>query len=211
MPIALTGSSASGDIDFVNDAAHITGGVPGIPSMSGEVIIVNTYAYVRSPGGTQYTAEGASDLPINPAAPSGPLFVVQQMVAVANDPGLDPVLVGMEQEPSGSCYHIRVDVTQGALNSKLASLNVVQALGSGGLDLWITQGDFQLERLEFSTSDPKAGAAAVRLVLSNWNNVSPITGAAGQRDSARTPRRPADGSGWGPSAGANPAPHTIPG
>lgn len=174
MPIALNGSSAYGDIDFVNDAAHITGGVPGIPSMSGEVIIVNTYAYVRSPGGTQYASEGVSDLPINPADPSGPLFVVQQMVALADDPSVDPVLVGIEQEQYGSCYHIRVDVTKGGLNSKLASLNLVQLLGSGALDLWITEGSFQLERLEFSTSDPSAGAAAVRLVLSNWNNVSPI-------------------------------------
>jgi hypothetical protein len=53
-------------------------------------------------------------------------------------------------------------------------LQVVQALGSGRIDVWITQGDFQLERMEFSTSDPKAGAAAIRLVLSNWNGVSPI-------------------------------------
>jgi hypothetical protein len=65
-------------------------------------------------------------------------------------------------------------VSQKALNSTLASQPAVQALGSGELDLWITYGDFQLERLEYTTSDPNAGAAAIRLVLSNWNSVSPI-------------------------------------
>jgi hypothetical protein len=28
--------------------------------------------------------------------------------------------------------------------------------------------------MEYKTSDPNAGAAAIRLVLSNWNEVSPI-------------------------------------
>ena len=150
--------------------------MPGLPGVSGEMIIVDPYLYYRPYGATKYTFNGTSTLPINPVLPSGPLFIVQQMVVVASDPGLSPVLVGTEQEASGPCYHIRVDVTQSALNSKLSSLNIVQALGSGKLDLWITQGDFQLERLEFSTTDPNAGAAAIRLILSNWNRVSPITG-----------------------------------
>jgi hypothetical protein len=152
----------------------VIGGAPGIPNLSGEVIVVDAYAYVRAPGAVLYTSEGNSNLAMNPALQSGPLFIVQQVVAVANDSGLSPAYVGIEQEQYGACYHIRVDVTQSALNSKLSSLQVVQALGSGRIDLWITQNDFQLERLEFSTSDPASGAAAARLVLSNWNNVSPI-------------------------------------
>jgi hypothetical protein len=174
MAVSLTGGTAYGDIDFANKTAHVTGGVPGIPNLSGEVIVVDPYAYVRAPGAVLYTSQGDSNLLINPALSSGPLFVIQQIVAVANDPGVSPVLVGTEQEQYGACYHIRVDVTQSALNSKLSSLNVVQALGSGQINLWITQSGFQLERLEFTTSDPASGAAAVRLVLSNWNKVSPI-------------------------------------
>ncbi len=170
----LSGTVADGDIDFANKTAHVTGGLPGLPGFSGELIVVDPYAYSRPYGATKYVMAGDSDLSINPALSSGPEFIVTQILAVANDPGLSPVLVGTEPEPSGPCYHIRVSVTQSALNSKLSSSTVVQALGSGKLDLWITQGDFELERLEFSTSDPNAGAAAVRLVLSNWNKVSPI-------------------------------------
>jgi hypothetical protein len=174
LPISLDGVTAEGDIDFANQRAHIIGGAPGIPGLSGELIVYEVYSYIRAYGATRYEMVGTSTLPIDPTGSAGPLFVVSQMVAVANDPGSNPVLVGMEAEPGGTCYHIRVTVTQSALNDKLASLEVVQALGSGKLDLWITQGDFQLERLEFSTSDPNAGTAAARLLLSNWNSVSPI-------------------------------------
>ncbi len=176
MPVALTGSVADGDVDFANKRAHVIGGAPGIPGVSGELIVIDPYAYYRGYGQTVYQLEDDSTLPFNPALSSGPLYVVTQMLAVANDSGSSPVLVGTEQEPSGPAYHIRVSVSQSALNSNLSSLQVVQALGSGQLDIWITQDSFELERMEFSTSDPSAGAAAVRLQLSNWNNVPFIEG-----------------------------------
>ena len=177
MPISLDGTTAEGDIDFANKRAHITGGLPGLTGLSGEVIIISPYVYSRGYGATKYTMSGTSALSIDPTAPSGPLFILQSMVAVANDPGSNPKLLGdNEAEPYGPCYHIQVTVTQSALSNKLSSLQTVQALGGGQLDLWITRGDFQLERLEFRTTDPSAGAAAVRIVISNWNGVSTITG-----------------------------------
>ena len=178
LPVTLDGTKADGDIDFANKAAHIIGGMPGLPGLSGELVIVNPYSYFRAYGGTRFAATGVSDLTFNPADPSMTLFLVQQVVAAGGDPSLSPTLVGTEQEASGACYHIRVDVTQAALASKLANLNFIQDKGSARVDLWITQNDFQLERLEFSTSDPAAGTAAIRLVLSNWNNVAPIKGPA---------------------------------
>ena len=165
---------ADGDIDFTNQTAHIVGGVPGLPGLSGELIIADQWAYSRPYGATKYTKGAVQLLTINPADKSYGLFVVQQMVAVANAQGLIPKLIGTELEPGGPCYHIHVGVSQSALNSHLASLQIVQALGSGSLDLWITQDGFQLERLEFSTSNTDAGTAAVRLLLSNWNSISPI-------------------------------------
>jgi len=176
--VTLDGTKADGDIDFGNTTAHVIGGMPGLPGVSGELIVVHPFSYYRGYGATKYTSGQDSDLSINPADPKQSLFIVQQVVAAASDKSLSPVLVGTEPEPGGACYHIRVEVTQSALSSKLANLTFVQDKASGWLNLWITQGDFQLERLEFSTSDPAAGAAAIRLVLSNWNMVSPIQGPA---------------------------------
>lgn len=174
--MSLNGTTAEGDVDFQNQTAHLSGGMPGLPGVSGELVVIHPWSYFRAYGETKYTMTGDSELPVNPVLANGPLFVVQKILDVAADPGLSAELVGTEDEPSGPCYHIHVNVTQSALNSQLASLSVVEALGSGTLDLWITQGDYQLERLQFTTSDPAAGTAAIRLVLSNWNRVQTITG-----------------------------------
>jgi hypothetical protein len=178
LPVSLDGTTADGDIDYVNKTAHIIGGMPGLPGVSGELIVIDPYSYYRGYGGTKYTSGQDTDLAINPADSSQSLFIVQQVVAAASDASMSPTFVGMESEPSGSCYHVRVELTQSALSSKLANLSFVQEKGSGWLNLWITQNDFQLERLEFSTSDPASGAAAIRIVFSKWNGIAAIQGPA---------------------------------
>jgi hypothetical protein len=162
-----------GDLDFGNKDAHLVGGMPGA-GLSGELLIVDQYAYLRAYGETQFLSENVAQLTLSPLDASGPSFIVQQIVAIATDPGVSPVYVGTESEPGGSAYHIRVEYNRSALNST-HSATVVQALpASGKLDLWITTNGFQLERLEVSTSTAAGGAASVRLLLSNWNGVSLI-------------------------------------
>jgi len=128
--------------------------------------------YTRGYGQTQYQLGYDSGLPINPAVPSGVAYVLNQILNIAADSRLSPVLVGTEQEPYGAAYHIRVDVTPTVANDSLAASG--QLVGTGTLNLWILQNGFWLERLEFSTSDPSAGAAAIRIVMSNFNGVQPI-------------------------------------
>jgi len=175
MPISLQGTVAEGDIDLLNKAAHVTGGVPGLPALSGELIVISPFAYFRSYGETKYAMSDDTAMDgLNPALASAPspAWIVREIVTIANDPSLSPVLVGTEQEASGPAYHIRVEVTKEVAQSALKSIG--QALGSGELNLWITQDGLQLERLEFKTADPSSGTAAIRVVLSNWNNVQAI-------------------------------------
>ncbi|HEU6439690.1 MAG TPA: hypothetical protein VFC12_04560 [Terriglobales bacterium] len=192
MPIGLAGTTADGDIDLVNKSAHVIGGLPGVPGFSGELIVVSPYAYFRSYGATKYSSAGDSTLSVNPAVSSvsSPAWLIGQIVTLANDPALSPVLVGTEQEASGSTYHIRVEVTKAVAQTALNSVG--QAAGSGKLDLWITQDSFQLERLEFSSADPSAGVAAFRVVLSNWNNVPAIL--APDPDNIEIPALPSSGA-----------------
>jgi hypothetical protein len=174
MPVSLNDSIAEGDIDLANKRAHVTGGVPGIPGLSGEMIVIDPYVYVRTYGQTKYAASGNTTIPFNPALSGGtsPVWLVGQIVALANSADLSPVLVGTENDGGVATYHIRVDVTKEVATQALKSVG--QAFGTGNLELWITQDGFQIERLEFSTSDPTFGAAVFRLVCSNWNNVSQI-------------------------------------
>jgi hypothetical protein len=165
---------ADGDIDFAASSAHIIGGMPGLPGVSGEIIVVQPFAYFRGYNETQFIQQDSSALSIDPSQQSQSLYFIQQIVGAASDKTLSPVLVGVEQEPGGPSYHIRVAVTQAALSSQLSNLVSLQEKGNGQMDLWITQSGFQLERLEFSTSDPAAGTAAIRLTLSHWNSVGAI-------------------------------------
>ena len=134
--------------------------------------MVSPYTYSRPAGADKYTLGQDSDLPINPTLESGPAFLVQQIVAIAADSRLSPVLVGTEQEPTGAAYHIRVDLAPDVVNDKLGSSG--HSFGTGTLNLWILHDGFFVERMVFSTSDPSFGAAAVQIVMSNFNNVAPI-------------------------------------
>jgi len=146
------------------------GGMPGLPDLSGELIVTDIYTYTRKYGETKYTVGAASTLIMDPATSIYPIF--QSVMTLANDPTLSPVLVGTETENGYSVYHIRIEVTASAMQTSLKSVG--QAVGGGSLDLYITTDSFEVERLDFSTSDPNAGTAAIRFVLSNWNGVSPI-------------------------------------
>jgi hypothetical protein len=191
-PIVLNGTTAEGDIDLANKSAHVVGGLPGVDGLSGDLIVIDPYAYFRAYGGTLYSSLDETTLNVNPALStvSSPAWLIGQMLAIANDLALSPVLVGPEQEPSGPTYHIRVEVTKAVAQSALNTAG--QALGSSQLDLWITQDSFQLERLEFSSADPSAGVAVIRVVLSNWNAVPVIL--APDPNNMVTPAAPSTGA-----------------
>jgi hypothetical protein len=174
-PIDLTGTTAEGDIDLANKSAHVTGGMLGQGGFSGELIVISPYAYYRQYGETKFSlADDTAFGVLNPALSSAPspAWLIDQIVTIANSTSLSPVLVGTEQEASGACYHVRVEVTKDVVQGVLNNAN--QTLGGGMLNLWITQDSFQVERVEFTSADPSSGVAAYRVVLSNWNNVPAI-------------------------------------
>jgi hypothetical protein len=117
---------------------------------------------------------GSSTLSMDPIGQAGPMSIVKKIVDIANDPRLEPKLLGIEQEPTGPCYHVQVVVTPEVVLDNLSLSN--QAFGHGTLDLWIYQDSLRVERLEFHGTDPHAGASGLRLVLTNYNQVGPITG-----------------------------------
>jgi hypothetical protein len=158
---------------LANGAAHIVGSIPGLPDLAGEMIISGSSAYSRAPGEKAFSTTAVTNLSYNPAdKTSGPVSVVNTILGVVADASLSPQLLGIVQEPYGSCYHIQVQVTPDVVKSKLSVTGT--GIGSTVVDLWIYQSDFYVERVEFKMADPTAGSAAIRLVLSNYNKVSPI-------------------------------------
>jgi len=163
----------SGDIDFTNQSAKLTGQMPGIPGAAGEIIISNQMAYIRRPGDSKYTAAAASNLMSNPADPTQGASYVIGMIKVAADNRLQPQLIGSEQLFGSLSYHIRVIVDPVVANSVLNGVG--STLGSGQLDIWIMHDGFRVSMMEFRTSDPKAGQAAFRLELYNYGEPLTIT------------------------------------
>jgi hypothetical protein len=148
--------------------------MPGVPDLSGELIVVHPNAYYRTYGQSQYTEVDDSVLSINPALNSNSaLLVVNELLALGADDSLSPRLIGTENEPSGPAYHVQVEIPASKANETLGAIGSVY--GGGTLNVWVTaDSNHWLERMEYSQADPTAGAAAIRLVLSKWNNVSPI-------------------------------------
>lgn len=177
MPVPLAGLNASGDIDLANKSAKLQGQLPGLPGAAGEILIANDYAYIRQPGDSKYSASAVgnafANFP-NPADPAGVAADVIGFIQIAADSRLKPQLIGNENIVGVDTYHIRVTVDPSVANAVLNGAG--SALGSGQLDLWIMHDGFRVAVMEFRTSDPKAGAAAFRLVLTNYGealNIQP--------------------------------------
>ena len=172
-PIPLDGTIASGDLDLANAAAHITGTLPGLPNFAGEILVVGANAYMRAPGQPKYTTDAVTNLPMNPADKSGgPAAYVLTILTAAADKSLKPHLLGTVQEAGGMAYHIRVVATPDVV-MKDTGLGG-ETVGNSTVELWILEGSFLVERMELYTSDPKAGSAAIRLVLSQYNAIGEI-------------------------------------
>lgn len=163
---------ARGDLDFKNGTAHIVGTYPSVPDLAGEIVIAGGNAYTRAPGQTVYTVTAATNV-VNPTdRTSGPVFVADGILALAADPILNPQLVGTEDRPGGTCYHVRVQTTSGTIATDLRMTGV--GVSDAIIDLWIYESDFTVQAVEIHVSDPSAGSSAIRLVMSNYNAVSPI-------------------------------------
>jgi hypothetical protein len=171
--IPLNGSYVEGDLDIANKDAHFQGSAPGLPGFAGEILEKGPYVYIRMPGETKYKMEGSSQLSIDPVdTTTGPVGVVKSILKVAADKRLQPELIGTESPLGESCYHIRVTVTPEVVNERLGLGGT--AVANGSLDLWILQDGFNLQVLQFRSSNPAGGSVAIRLALSNFNAVAPI-------------------------------------
>jgi hypothetical protein len=171
--VSLEGAHAEGDIDMEHSAAHITGTLPTVPDLAGEVIVYAGYAYVRAPGEAKFTAMGDTELTVNPGDPTGPpISWVRTILEIAADDSLNPVLLGDSEEADGTAYHIQVQATPAVV--KTAFMLIGDGVGNARLDIWIHHGDFHLLRMELHMNDSAAGPGAARLVLSRYDSIDPI-------------------------------------
>jgi hypothetical protein len=174
MVVTLDGAQAVGDIDLANKAAHVTGTLPTVPDIAGEVIVYKGYAYSRTPGQTKYTFGADTSLALNPADSAGPPITwIKGILLIADADSVTPTLLGDSEEPGGTAYHIQVYATPALVKADF--LLQGDGVGNAKVDLWIRHGDYRLLRMEVHTNDSLAGPGVVRLVLTKHDAIDAIT------------------------------------
>ena len=170
----MTGTTVSGDLDLQNGAAHIIGTLPSVPGFAGEMLVVDGNAYERTPGQSKYTLESASNLFMNPAdSANGPAaYFNSYILRSIADKTLNPQLLGTSDESGGSCYHIQVQAPPYFIKEKMGLVG--DKPGVTTVDLWIYQSSFRVQRMELHTTELSGANAAARLVLSQYNSITPI-------------------------------------
>ena len=115
VPVNLTGTTASADIDIANAAAKVTFKVPALFGLAGELIVVDGKTYLKTTvTGPLYTESAAGTAPLDPSNAKGmtdnlgDLLLKQGVVLVKGD----DVACGTKQ-----CYVVTADLTAEQLGS----------------------------------------------------------------------------------------------
>ncbi len=164
--IQLQGTTATGDVDLGAGKANVTGNLPGIPGMIGQVVVIGDQAYVRTAGEMQFHQVAASSLPFNPADPQGVPGVIDAVLTLASDPNVKPTLAGTEDCVEGRCYHVKVTITADEANRQIGSGGF--AVGAGELELWVLTDSFRVAQATFTSTDPVAGTFVGRIAFSDY-------------------------------------------
>lgn len=146
--------------------------MPGLPELGGELIEAGGNAFLRQYGATGYTEVAASTLEFDPGSRNGPAQYIQGIIAILGDSGVSPKLVGTEDCQEGKCWHISATLTPEAINNRLVMVG--DAMGDGQFDMWVLQDSYRVARMEFQSSDPTAGAVALRLLFTNYDKAVTI-------------------------------------
>jgi hypothetical protein len=85
---------------------------------------------------------------------------------------LDPKLIGVDNTAGGPSYHIQVLIPPYFVANQLGLAG--DHPGMTTIDLWVFQSSFLIQRVEMRTTELNGQNGAFRLVLSEYNNITPI-------------------------------------
>lgn len=173
----LTGTTAEGDLDLANTAAHIGFSVPPLLNLTGDLIAVDGAAYLKvsllgdkyqkldqTPGGTASPSPDAS-----PSPTAGMLDSLRTSLDQLTTP---PTKLPDEQCGDAKCYHVQVTLDQaetGALESLAPGVT-----GTGTVDVWVRQNDLLPSQVEIKVDSGTAAGLTLTLAFSAWDKAVSI-------------------------------------
>lgn len=188
--IDLAGTNVEGDIDVAKQAVDLKLAVPGLLGTTGEIIVVNGFAYYKiSLMGDKFTKAKLSDLtgglPVSvpTALPSGSGAIIDQVEQLRQqlkDAGVTTQLMPDDKVDGKDAYHIAVNLPLDKINALLAGEGGSTAAGmkldSASADIWTYKDSNLPAKFEIKGSAATLGNLDVVITLTNYNQ--PVTIAA---------------------------------
>jgi hypothetical protein len=174
--VDLTGTTATGDIDFANKATKVTFKVPKLLGFTGELIAVDGKVYTKtSLTGPQYSVQSAESAPVNPGDAGG---MIDNLGDLLLDNGItltkgDDVACGGKQ-----CYSVTTELTAADLGLPASGAISALPIDLQGASLKITvlvEKDlpYHLAEVTAVLSLPNDASVTAVLTTSKWDE--PVT------------------------------------
>lgn len=177
---AMTGTTASADIDIAGGNSHVTFAVPALLGLTGELVQIGTTSYTQtSLGGPLFEmSEGsAEDLPIDPTDPSA---MVDQLGDFLLKDGVDPVKGADVDCGDVKCYTVTIDLTAEELaaldptGAAVEELPIDMGAASVALTIRVEKNTYRLAGMTAVASLGDQGSLTLELALSKWDEALDI-------------------------------------
>ncbi|MGH2456911.1 MAG: LppX_LprAFG lipoprotein [Candidatus Limnocylindria bacterium] len=168
---SLDGTSLEGDLDLENEAAQLTFAVPAMLGLSGEVILADETAYLK----TSMTGELYSKVD----APSGemgtvtdPDVALEEVRTFLDEEGVETQKLDDVDCGDRTCYAVRMTIPSGVLADAGEEVDMLPTDAFGEaltLDLWFDRENLWLSRVSTSVTSDAVGTFSLTLTLSAFN------------------------------------------
>ena len=181
----LSGTTLEGDVDVTKQAIDLKLAVTGLFGTTGEVIVIDGYAYTKiSLSGNTFTKSKLSDtIPVSIPSPgaiaSG--VITDQIDAfrkVLTDAGAVATLKPDDKVGGKDAYHVSISLPLAKINSMLGAQGGSAASGitldSASVEIWTYKENLLPARIEIKASAGATGNLDVVVTLSNYDQAVTI-------------------------------------
>lgn len=172
--VALTGTTASADVDITAGNAHATFSVPAFLGLTGELIQIGGTSYFKtSLTGDRYQSQKAADsLPVNPGDTKS---LIDNVGELLSKPGVDPVKGDDVACGSTQCYTVKIELTPEELNAlgaggpAASQLPIDLSAASLNLTIRVEKDSNRLAGIAATIAMGDQGSLSFDLALSKWD------------------------------------------
>lgn len=167
--MSLAGTSLSGDLDIVNENAHVSAAVPAFLGLTADIIIVGSDTYTKiSLTGAKYE-KGTT----TPGDPKDPAVALKEIADFLAKPEIKPSKKDDAACGSAKCYQIEITLSADDLKTLMPDRDLQGA--SIVATIVIEKDTLYPASATLTVSGDKVGDITLKLTMSNWDKAVTIT------------------------------------